>query len=84
MRIICSFILTLWADFYATGKSAERPVMDEDTIERNTKSIEESLRRLLQPPNSGLPEPKIVNNLDWFGDMPLLVFLRDVGEAFCC
>lgn len=58
--------------------------MDEDTIERNTKSIEESLRRLLQPPNSGLPEPMIVNNLDWFGDMPLLVFLRDVGKAFCC
>lgn len=56
--------------------------MDEETIERNTKSIEASLRRLLQPPNSKVPEPMIVNNLDWFGDMPLLVFLRDVGEAF--
>eukprot|EP00890_Picochlorum_soloecismus_P002906 jgi/Picsp_1/3616/NSC_06453-R1_tyrosyl-trna synthetase-like len=63
-----------------SGKSAERPVMDEETIERNTKSIEASLRRLLQPPNSALPEPMIVNNLEWFGDMPLLVFLRDVGK----
>lgn len=62
------------------GKSAERPVMDEDTIEKNTRGIEQTLRKLLKPPEEQAAEALIVNNLDWFGNMPLLVFLRDIGR----
>ena len=64
-----------------SGKSAERPVMSEDTIEANTRGIERTLRHLLTPPpGSNAPEAMIVNNLDWFGGMSLLTFLRDVGK----
>jgi hypothetical protein len=34
----------------------------------------------LAPCRSGLPEPLVLNNLDWFGGMGLLTFLRDIGE----
>ncbi|KAI3426284.1 hypothetical protein D9Q98_008657 [Chlorella vulgaris] len=64
-----------------SGKSAERPVLSEELIERNVKGIELTLRTLLQPPpGSGLPEPLVLNNLDWFGGMGLLTFLREIGK----
>lgn len=34
----------------AAGKSAERPVLSEEVIERNVRGIERTLRTLLQPP----------------------------------
>lgn len=64
-----------------SGKSAERPVMSEETIERNTNAIEVTLRTLLSvDEKSHLKQPLVVNNLDWFGGMGLLEFLRDVGK----
>ncbi|EFN56179.1 hypothetical protein CHLNCDRAFT_48743 [Chlorella variabilis] len=64
-----------------SGKSAERPVLSEKVIERNVAGIERTLRTLLQPPpGSGLPEPLVLNNLDWFGGMGLLTFLREIGK----
>ena len=69
-----------------SGKSAERPVMSEETIEKNTRGIEATLRGLLAADKADvtgrgeLKMPEIVNNLDWFGGMGLLTFLRDVGK----
>jgi len=71
-----------------SGKSAERPVLADEAIERNVKGIETILHRLLSlstnngPGNGGTPQQpvKIVNNLDWLGNMGLLEFLRDVGK----
>ncbi|KAL4438252.1 hypothetical protein ABPG77_010613 [Micractinium sp. CCAP 211/92] len=64
-----------------SGKSAERPVLSEEVIERNVRGIERTLRTLLQPPpGSNLPEPLVLNNLDWFGGMGLLTFLREIGK----
>ena len=61
---------------------AERPVLDEEAIERNVAGIERTLRRLLvAPPGSGWAEPLVLNNLDWFGPMGFLQFLREIGEA---
>lgn len=57
--------------------------MSDEVIETNTRGIERTLRDLLTPPagSTGLADPVIVNNLDWFGNMPLLTFLRDVGKS---
>lgn len=67
-----------------SGKSAERPVMSEAVIEKNTRGIERTLRALLAPPpGSSVAEPLVVNNLDWFGTMSLLTFLRDIGTLGC-
>ncbi|KAL4448413.1 hypothetical protein ABPG75_005632 [Micractinium tetrahymenae] len=64
-----------------SGKSAERPVLSEELIERNVRGIERTLHTLLQPPpGSNLPEPLVLNNLDWFGGMGLLTFLREIGK----
>lgn len=63
-----------------SGKSAERPVMSEETIEKNTRGIEATLRGLLTAREDHIKTPEIVNNLDWFGGMGLLTFLRDVGK----
>ncbi|GAB4817181.1 hypothetical protein N2152v2_004227 [Parachlorella kessleri] len=64
-----------------SGKSVERPVLSEDTIERNIRGIERTLRKLLvAPPGADVAEPLVLNNLDWFGSMNLLTFLRDVGK----
>ncbi len=51
--------------------------MSEETIEKNTSGIEATLRRLL---SSSEGHMMVVNNLDWFGGMGLLTFLRDVGK----
>lgn len=65
--------------FLHTGKSAERPILSEDNIEHNVQSIQALLQRLLsQNGEQGIPEPVLLNNLDWFGTMPLLTFLRQV------
>ncbi len=63
------------------GKSAERPVLAEDQIERNVAAIGALLQRLLGQGSEATQQALIVNNLDWFGDMPLLTFLRKVR---CC
>ena len=65
--------------FLHIGKSAERPILSEDNIEHNVQSIQALLQRLLsQNGEQGIPEPVLLNNLDWFGTMPLLTFLRQV------
>lgn len=67
------------ATFLRTGKSAERPILSEDNIEHNVQSIQALLQQLLsQKAEQGIPEPVLLNNLDWFGTMPLLTFLRQV------
>eukprot|EP00891_Asterochloris_glomerata_P008586 jgi/Astpho2/8586/e_gw1.00126.22.1_t len=63
-----------------SGKSAERPVLAEDQIERNVAAIGALLQRLLGQGSEATQQALIVNNLDWFGDMPLLTFLRKVGK----
>lgn len=63
------------------GKSAERPVLSEEAIEHNVSGIERILRRLLVVPQGiTAPEPLILNNLEWFGPMNLLTFLREIGK----
>ena len=71
-----------------SGKSAERPVLSEEHIEQNVQSIRTLLERLLaqggqqgagQGGQQDMSKPLLLNNLDWFGAMPLLTFLRQVS-----
>eukprot|EP00238_Polyblepharides_amylifera_P011764 CAMPEP_0196585568 /NCGR_PEP_ID=MMETSP1081-20130531/51160_1 /TAXON_ID=36882 /ORGANISM="Pyramimonas amylifera, Strain CCMP720" /LENGTH=206 /DNA_ID=CAMNT_0041907159 /DNA_START=434 /DNA_END=1051 /DNA_ORIENTATION=+ len=62
-----------------SGKSSERPVLDDATLAANVAGIKGILEDLLQrrgEPTAG----KIMNNLEWFGQMGFLDFLRDVGK----
>ena len=66
-----------------SGRSAERPVLDEAALEANVAGIKAILESLLTRPGvaDGGPPPLILNNHDWFGGFGLLDFLRDVGKA---
>lgn len=65
-----------------SGKSTERPVLDEQTLEKNTAGIAALLGRLLvgDAPGGGGGSPVVMNNIEWFGSLSLLDFLRDVGK----
>lgn len=62
-----------------SGKSAERNLLDEETITHNMNRFAEQLRRFLDFDNEENPAT-ILNNYDWFKEIGFLDFLRDVGK----
>jgi tyrosyl-tRNA synthetase len=64
-----------------SGKSAERNLLDEDTLVENRTRIRAQLERFLDfsPGPSGAV---MLDNLEWLGKWGLLDFLRDVGKHF--
>lgn len=63
-----------------SGKSTERPLLSEEEIASNVRSIELFFQQLFQ--KSTGPSPVILNNNDWLGSMSMIHFLRDVGKHF--
>ena len=59
-----------------SGRASERQLLDEATLYRNQEGIRRDLERLLGP------QVPICNNYDWFREMNVLAFLRDVGRHF--
>jgi tyrosyl-tRNA synthetase len=64
-----------------SGRSAERNLLDEGTLERNVAGIRAQLARFLDF-TPGPTGASIVNNLDWLGRYGLIEFLRDIGKHF--
>jgi len=64
-----------------SGVSAERNLLDRDTIAANVAAIRGQLERFLDF-SAGSGGALLVNNLDWLGDIGVLEFLRDVGKHF--
>lgn len=70
-----------------SGKSAERPVLSEETIQQNLRGIEANLRQVLdrsaeqmRAQGKQVPDIAVVNNHDWVSPISFLDFLRDVGK----
>ncbi|MGI6714250.1 MAG: tyrosine--tRNA ligase [Bacilli bacterium] len=63
-----------------SGKSKERNLLDQTTLQENTDAIRKQLERFidLTDPERGV----IVNNYDWLGKMNYLDVLRDYGKFF--
>ncbi|MFN8310564.1 MAG: tyrosine--tRNA ligase [Chitinophagales bacterium] len=61
-----------------SGKSAERNLLDEATLQRNLNAQKKQLEKFLD--FSGENGAMIVNNYDWFKNMSFLDFIRDVGK----
>lgn len=61
-----------------SGRSGERALLDETTLDFNVKGIGSQLRTLVDfdGPNAA----RLVNNHDWTRHVTLLEFLRDVGK----
>ncbi len=64
-----------------SGKTAERPLLDEETVLRNLAGIRKNLEHFLDFEHPTAPAV-IVNNYDWFRQYPFIDFLRDVGRHF--
>jgi tyrosyl-tRNA synthetase len=63
-----------------SGKTRERLLLDEERLRHNINGIAKAARRVLafDGPNPAL----LVNNYDWFKDVNVLWFLREVGKHF--
>ena len=63
-----------------SGKSEERNLLDETTLNHNLEGIKSQLKKFLDFTPS-LPNAAVmVNNYDWFREMSFLHFIRDVGK----
>ena len=62
-----------------SGKSAERNLLDNTTLEHNVKSQQKQLEKFLDY-DCGANSAETVNNYDWFKNYNALDFLRDVGK----
>ena len=63
-----------------SGKTSERTLLDGEKVLENTSKIRAQIERFFA--NDEGPPVKVVDNLDWLGQVRLLDFLRDVGKHF--
>lgn len=62
-----------------SGKSAERNLLNEETLAANLDGIKSQLKRFLAFSEDG-NGAVMVNNADWFRNFSFLDFIRDVGK----
>lgn len=62
-----------------SGKSKERNLLDEKTLNHNLNSVQKQLEQFLDF-DCGVNSAEVVNNYDWFKDLNFLDFTRDVGK----
>ncbi|MCC6818524.1 MAG: tyrosine--tRNA ligase, partial [Bacteroidia bacterium] len=62
-----------------SGKSAERNLLNEDTLLHNLACQKAQLEKFLNF-DCGANSAEIVNNYDWFKNFSFLDFIRDVGK----
>jgi len=63
-----------------SGKSAERNLLDMDTIRKNCDGIRKQLEKFLDFDEAKPNAAVMVNNYDWFKDFTFLDFIRDIGK----
>ena len=59
------------------GKSEERNLLDQRTLEKNVRAVAAQIKRVF-----GSGDFIEENNANWLGELKLLEFLRDVGKHF--
>jgi len=64
-----------------SGKTLERQLLNSEQVAENLAGIRRQLEPFLDFEAEGNPA-KIVNNLDWLGELSLIDFLRDTGKHF--
>lgn len=61
-----------------SGKSSERNLLDEKTLQHNLKSVKNQLEKFLDFEGENAAE--VINNYDWFKGFGFLEFIRDIGK----
>ena len=63
-----------------SGKSEERNLLNEETLQKNVAGVKKQLEKFLDFDPSRVNAAEIVNNYDWFKGLGFIDFLRDVGK----
>jgi tyrosyl-tRNA synthetase len=63
-----------------SGKSDERNLLDEETLNQNVKGIKQVLSHFLDFESKDANAPLLVNNYDWMKDFTFIDFAREVGK----
>ena len=63
-----------------TGKSEERNLLDEETLNRNIAGVKRQLEKHLDFDPAKPNAAELVNNYDWFKNISFIDFLRDTGK----
>ncbi len=61
-------------------KSAERKLLDEETLLKNQEGIKKQLAKFLDFDSDSPNAAELVNNYDWMKEFTFLDFIRDVGK----
>lgn len=64
-----------------SGKSEERVLLTRDEVAHNLEGIRSQLEQFLDFDTEDNPA-RVLNNLEWLGDLSFVDFLRDVGKHF--
>jgi len=64
-----------------SGKLEARPLLAEETVERNLAGLKKQLSRFITF-GSGRGDAVLVNNAEWFRDKSYIGFLREIGPHF--
>lgn len=63
-----------------SGKSAERNLLDEETLRHNQECIKKQLTKFLDFNSDAPNKAELVNNYDWMKEFSFLDFARTVGK----
>ncbi|MDI9310899.1 MAG: tyrosine--tRNA ligase [Limnohabitans sp.] len=63
-----------------SGKSDERNLLDEATLNKNVEGIKNVLSKFLDFNSTDTNAPVLVNNYDWMKDFTFIEFARNVGK----
>ncbi len=63
-----------------SGKSEERNLLDETTLNHNLQGVRRQLEKFLDFDQASPNAAVMVNNFDWFREIRFLDFIRDVGK----
>jgi len=63
-----------------SGKSQERNLLNEETLEKNLTGIKKQLSKFLDFETESAIKAEMVNNYDWMKEQTFLSFIRDIGK----
>ena len=63
-----------------SGKSQERNLLNEETLQKNLDGIRKQLSKFLDFESGVENQAELVNNYDWMKEISFLEFIRDIGK----
>ena len=63
-----------------SGKSSERNLLNEETLNKNIEGMKNQLSRFLDFSSNSSSAAVLVNNFDWMKELSFLDFARDIGK----